>query len=232
MVTVGDSFRFLVAFSFAGPHRDKVRAIAERVSAALDPDLQHDRSQGRVFFDEWFEHEILGSDMDVLLQRLYHDQSLMVAADLSEEYADREWTQAEARAIRALRMKLDTARDETARLRLLNLRLGEGDVPGVFGTEGYLDGNKSAEECADVILKRLALLRQRRVTGGGPGPAPDPGTGKAGAGRSWVWYATLASRAAGQVSVLACAETLFAVLLYWWIAIRYETHWHLVSSVF
>lgn len=54
----------------------------------------------------------------------------------------------------------------------------------------------------------------------------------AGPGRRWVWRATLASRAAGQWSVLACVETLLAVALYWWIAIRYGTHWHLVSSVF
>ena len=31
-----------------------------------------------MFFDEWFEHEILGSDMDVLLQRFYHERSLLV----------------------------------------------------------------------------------------------------------------------------------------------------------
>lgn len=50
--------------------------------------------------------------------------------------------------------------------------------------------------------------------------------------RSWVWHATLASRAAGKVSVLACVETVFAVALYWWIAIKWDTHWHLLSSVF
>jgi hypothetical protein len=146
--------RFHIAFSFAGPHREKVRSIAELVARML--------GREKVFFDEWFEHEILGADMDVLLQSIYHEQSLMVVADLSENYADREWTQAEGRAIRALRKKLDTARDETARLRLLNLRLGTGHVPGVLGTEGYLDGiTKSAEYCADLILKRHALLVRR-----------------------------------------------------------------------
>src|SRR3954462_1027884 len=69
-----ESFRFAVAFSFAGPHREKVRAIAEIVSEAIDPGIK-DRSKGHVFFDEWFEHEILGSDMDVLLQDIYHKQS-------------------------------------------------------------------------------------------------------------------------------------------------------------
>jgi hypothetical protein len=238
-----ESFRFAVAFSFAGPHRHKVRAIAELVSSQLDPGLQ-DRSQGRVFFDEWFEHEILGDDMDVLLQRFYHEQSRMVVADLSEEYAERPWCQAEARAIRALRFELDPARDETGRLRLLNIRLGEGDVPGVFKTTAYLDGiNKTAEECADLILKRHTLLVQRlggkagsTGDGGGKPDAPSPSSGTdsppAGKSRNWVWHSTRETRAAGRVSVLACVETLFAVALYWWIAFRYDTHWHLVSSVF
>jgi hypothetical protein len=159
MTTPSQNYRFDVAFSFAGPHRDKVRAIAELVGQKLGND--------RVFFDEWYEHEILGSDMDTLLQQYYHDQSLFVVADLSEEYANRPWCQAEARAIRALRFEINPARDQTQRLRLLNIRLGEGEVPGIFKTEGYLDGiEKTSEQCANVIMKRLELLRERlgRVT--------------------------------------------------------------------
>lgn len=161
------AFRFDVAFSFAGPHREKVRAVAKLVAAQV--------GEKRVFFDEWYEHEILGDDMDVLLQRFYRDQSLFVVADLSDEYADRKWCQAEARAIRDLRLALDSARDETKRLRLLNARFGSGNVPGNFETTAYLDGiNKSAEECADVILKRLALLRERLAHGQPVDPANNP----------------------------------------------------------
>lgn len=236
-------YRFEVAFSFAGPHRDKVRAIAQIVRAAIDADIAK-YNQGRVFFDEWFEHELLGSDMDVLLQRIYHKQSRMVVADLSEEYADRKWPQSESRAIRSLRMELDTARDETERLRLLNIRFGEGDVPGVLDTDGWLDGQRSAEVCAELILRRHALLVERTtepphsterhadekpkigITSSQSGPtSPKPNC-------NWVWHSSLSTRAAGQVSVLACLETICAVLLYWWIACRYDTHWHLVSSVF
>lgn len=67
---------------------------------------------------------------------------------------------------------------------------------------------------------------------GPPAESPNPVPATAPPARSWVWHATLESRKAGRVSVLACAETIFAVILYWWIAIRYDTHWHLVSSVF
>ncbi|MEI7462550.1 MAG: tetratricopeptide repeat protein, partial [Pirellula sp.] len=105
--------------------------------------------------------------MDVLLQGFYHDQSLMVVADLSQDYADRHWTQAEARAIRSLRFKLDTARDEISRLRLLCVRFDVGSVPGVLDTEGWLDGvSMSVEPLAKVILERRELLRERIAAGG------------------------------------------------------------------
>ncbi len=48
----------------------------------------------------------------------------------------------------------------------------------------------------------------------------------------WVWWSSLESRERGQISVLACAETVFAVGLYWWIAIHFQTHFHLLTSVF
>gem|GEM_PF-4430504 len=154
-------FRFDVAFSFAGPHRDKVRSIAELVSSQIDPGIEQ-RSTGRVFFDEWFRPEILGGNMRVLLQRFYGERSLMVVADLSNDYADRPWCQGEAEAIDALRMRIDSARDEAARLRVFIVRFGPGNVPGVLENTGWLDGaNLSAEEIANDILERLRLLKTR-----------------------------------------------------------------------
>lgn len=64
---------------------------------------------------------------------------------------------------------------------------------------------------------------------GGTAPV-DPDSSPA-VGRGWVWTSSLESRAAGQKSVLACVETLVGVAAYWWIALRFNTHWHLVSSV-
>jgi TIR domain len=169
MPNAAQMFRFEVAFSFAGPHHEKVRDIAELVATKL--------GRERVFFDEWYEHEILGDDMDALLQRFYLQESLFVLADLSDDYAGRPWCQAEARAIRALRFEIDPARNETQRLRLLNVRFGPGEVPGIFKTTAYLDGmNKTAQQCADLILKRLDLLRERLAPGSPPDVASSPPT--------------------------------------------------------
>ena len=52
------------------------------------------------------------------------------------------------------------------------------------------------------------------------------------AARSWVWHATLRSRSAGKVSVLACAEALLAVAVYAWLALRWDITWPLLGSVF
>ena len=52
------------------------------------------------------------------------------------------------------------------------------------------------------------------------------------AARSWVWHATLRSRAAGKVSVLACVEALLAVAVYGWLALCWDIGWPLLGSVF
>ncbi len=159
------AYRFDVAFSFAGPHREKVRAIAELVAAKL--------GKKRVFFDEWYRAEILGGNMRVLLQRIYGEKSLMVVADLSQDYADRPWSQGESEAIDALRMRIDSARDETARLRVFIVRFGPGEVPGVLENTGWLDGAAlSVEEIAGAILERLDLLNERMGESATPAPPP------------------------------------------------------------
>ena len=116
--------RFDVAFSFAGEQRKLVRSIAEAVERIL--------GSGTVFFDEWFEVYIAGSDADLVLQDIYHDRTVLIVACISERYGNKEWTQAEWSAIRALYMKLRATDDENDRLRILPIRVGDGDVKGIL----------------------------------------------------------------------------------------------------
>ena len=44
--------------------------------------------------------------------------------------------------------------------------------------------------------------------------------------RQWVWRSDEASRAAGKISVLAVAETLICVAVYWILLVRYGITWH------
>ena len=50
--------------------------------------------------------------------------------------------------------------------------------------------------------------------------------------RSWVWHATVQSRAAGKVSVLAVVEALLAVAVYAGLAVGWGVAWPLLGSVF
>ena len=49
--------------------------------------------------------------------------------------------------------------------------------------------------------------------------------------RSFCWRSTPESRAAGTWSVLAVTETVLSVAAYWWIAVAFDTHLHLVVSI-
>jgi hypothetical protein len=54
--------RFAVALSFPGEHRRFVRNVALKLAEEL--------RRERVFFDEWYEAEIRGSDADLKLKRV------------------------------------------------------------------------------------------------------------------------------------------------------------------
>src|SRR5215213_69613 len=83
--------RFDFAISFAGTERPLARALAESLN----------RIGLRVFFDEHFEHEMLGQDGAEYLNRVFFEQSQYCVALVSESYERRAWTQLERRAAQA-----------------------------------------------------------------------------------------------------------------------------------
>jgi hypothetical protein len=136
--------RFLVAFSFPGEQRPFVEQIADSVAQTV--------TKERVFYDRYYEAELARPNLDTYLQKLYHEDSRLVVVALCAEYDEKEWCGLEFRAIRNLIKK---RRDSE----IMFVRVGEGDVKGVFGIDGYVDAiNRPAAEIAEVILKRLASL--------------------------------------------------------------------------
>ena len=143
---------FQVAFSFAGEQRALVGRVAKEVETAL--------GKGTVFFDEWYEYWIAGDDADLRLREIYHKRAQLVVVCVSEAYGGKPWTQAEHRVIRALQMELSTSPGETAELRVLPLRVGDGDVPGILLNTVVPDIRESCpEETAKLILARLSLVQ-------------------------------------------------------------------------
>jgi len=83
--------RFDFAISFAGPQRDIARELSIRLSAL----------GFSVFFDELFEHEMLGRDGADYLNQIFFTESALCIALVSQDYEKRAWAQLERRAAQA-----------------------------------------------------------------------------------------------------------------------------------
>ena len=74
--------QFAVAFSLAGEQRQLVLPVAQEVEAIL--------GRSTVFYDDWYEYWIAGSDGDLLLQKLYGEGAELVVMCVSGAYGDKE----------------------------------------------------------------------------------------------------------------------------------------------
>ena len=144
--------KFLVAFSFAGEQRDLVRSVVEAVELRL--------GRGTVFFDEWFEAYLAGDDADQRLQKIYGCRAVLVIVCVSKPYGEKPWTKLENRAIRSLKMHLDQSKDERDSHRILPLRVGAGDVEGIFENTICPDiRQRPIASSAELIIDRLRLIQ-------------------------------------------------------------------------
>lgn len=143
--------KFLIAFSLAGEQRDLVHSIAEAVENELGP--------ATVFLDEWFEHFIAGHDADQRLQKIYGEQCELVVVCVSNSYGGKPWTRAEHEVIRARLMKTRSSQEKRDELRILPIRVGEGEVEGILFNTIVPDVRaRSAAQTAKLILDRLRLI--------------------------------------------------------------------------
>ena len=78
MNTAGNARRFAIAVSFPGEHRKFVKNVVNRLAEELGSE--------RIFFDEWYEAELLGLDGDLKLRRYYREESELVVPFFSEHY--------------------------------------------------------------------------------------------------------------------------------------------------
>jgi hypothetical protein len=148
---------FHVAFSFAGGQRKLVRDIATA--------LEHRLGRGTVFFDEWFESYIAGLGADLRLQDIYLRKAALVVSCVSQQYNDKPWTLIEHEAIRALRMELLGTLGQNAQMRILPLRVADGQVEGIlFNTIAPDVRDRPVEQTVDLICNRLRTVRPELVT--------------------------------------------------------------------
>jgi hypothetical protein len=136
--------QFDVAFSFPGEVRDLVKSVADSVETRVGPNAY--------FYDNNYVSQLARPSLDLLLQDIYRNRSKLIVVFISADYERKNWCGIEFRAIRDIIA-------ERQHDRIMFVRTGDGDVEGVFATDGYLDARKfSPQEIAGFIKERVDLL--------------------------------------------------------------------------
>ena len=134
--------RFRVALSFPGERRAFVEQVASHLADSV--------GRERVLYDKYHEAEFIRIDLDTHLQKLYHEQSELIAVFLCAEYEQKEWCGLEWRAIR------DLIKRRQASI-VMPFRFDNTEIPGLFSTDGYVSiGDRTPHDIAKLILERLA----------------------------------------------------------------------------
>ena len=133
--------RFRVALSFSG----KNRTVVEHVARVLTEQL----GEGKVFYDNFFRHEIARLNLDKYLTDIYRKHSDLVVVFLSPGYEQSDWCGLEWRAVRDLiKNQLDGV--------VMPVLLEKLDITTLLSIDGYLAAeDESPEAIAAFILKRL-----------------------------------------------------------------------------
>ena len=138
-----EEMQFKVALSFAGEHRAYVAAVAEELKKRL--------GRGVVFYDKDFTAQLARPNLDLLLQRIYLNNSDLVVVFLCRDYERKEWCGLEWRAIRAIvKNKNDHA--------IMFMRFDKAEVSGAMSIDGYVDLEEySPMQAARMIVERVRL---------------------------------------------------------------------------
>lgn len=134
---------FDVALSFPGENRPYARAVADRLSQVL--------GRNGIFYDEYYKSQLARPNLDILLQDIFRNRSRLIVVFLCEAYQSKDWCGIEFKAIREILKQREDAK-------VMYVRCDEGNVDGVFSTDGYIDAKKHTPiEVAELIVERVRL---------------------------------------------------------------------------
>jgi TIR domain len=134
------SNRFSVALSFPGEHRSFVHNVAQALANKL--------TRERVFYDDWYEVELLGTGGDLKLQSMY-DAADLVVPFFSEHYG-KPWCSMEWETIRSILLK---RREDDA---VIPVHLDDTDIEGWAAVNfGIRLKGRSAKQIASIVLQAL-----------------------------------------------------------------------------
>lgn len=136
--------KFDVALSFPGEIRGYIEPIVAEIEREIGPNSY--------FYDRNYVAQLARPSLDDLLQDIYRNRSKLVVVFLCEKYQEKEWCGIEFRAIKEIIM-------ERQHEKVMYVKMDDGQVQGVFKTDGYIDGRAhSPAEMAGFIQERISLL--------------------------------------------------------------------------
>ncbi|HUY52898.1 MAG TPA: toll/interleukin-1 receptor domain-containing protein [Streptosporangiaceae bacterium] len=135
---------FDVGISFSSSQRD----VAARIRRRL-------RGAGlTVFYDEDYQHELLGADLNVYLHDTYLRRCRYAVAILSQDFVDSNWSG--STEWRAILSRLQASRSDF----LLPYYVDDVQVPGLSPSIGFLRSTThSPEEFAEVAIRKILSQR-------------------------------------------------------------------------
>lgn len=117
------NYKYDVVLSFAGEDREYVKEVAECLKA----------NGIVVFFDEYEESVLWGKDLYTYLDNIYRNEARYCLMFLSEDYANKMWTNHERESAQARAFQQNEEY-------ILPIKLDDTEIPGIRPTTGYLDG--------------------------------------------------------------------------------------------
>jgi internalin A len=129
--------KFAIAVSFPGEHRSLVLEIVEHLAESL--------GQNRVFYDDWYEAQLLGRGGDLKVQECYNRAELVVP--FFSKYYTKPWCTMEWETIRGILLKRN--KDDA----VIPVHIDETEIPGwpAVGIGIKIKG-RTPEKIADLIL--------------------------------------------------------------------------------
>lgn len=137
---------FEVGLSFPGEVRNYVESVAEELERAIGPNT--------FFYDNRYKSQLARPSLNELLQEIYRTRCKLIVVFICSKYQEKDWCGIEFRAIQEILM-------ERVHTKIMFVRMDDGDVKGVFKTDGYIDGRTHPpREIATFIEERLSILNE------------------------------------------------------------------------
>lgn len=137
---------FKIALTFAGESRDLVEKIARVLADKFSKD--------EILYDKFHEADFARPQLDVYLQKLYHDCSDLIVVFLCDQYSQKRWCGVEWRAIRDILNNFNY--EKIMYVKVSKENIDDITLPGFYGSQdGYIDANThTPQEISDLIIER------------------------------------------------------------------------------